>query len=439
MQPRTPDLARAASTVQKKGWLATVTRGFTALHVRNFRLYIIGQIISLTGTWMQTTAQAWLVLQLTNSPLALGTVTTLQFLPVMILSLFGGVLADRLPKRNALIITQTLLLIQAAVFCALVASGVIQVWHIYILAVLQGIVTAIDTPIRQAFVVEMVGRDDLPNAVALNSMTFNGARVIGPSVAGIVIAQFGVALALFLNAVSFVAVIIALFMMNTAALFAQAHRTVSGRSYSKQLVEGLSYTWHKPTLLVIIIVVAAIGTFGYNFSVVLPLLGDFVLHTDAAGFGALSSFLGAGSLIAALSTAFVKDVTLRRLLIGAGAFSIILGAVALSTVYAVSAILLMALGASGIVFTTSSNTLLQLSVDDDFRGRVMSLNVLLMMGSTPIGGFLVGFLSDRMGVPLALLICAAFCAAGVIGAIIYQHSAAYTRQTLALDPVRRTD
>src|SRR5262245_53210776 len=197
---------------------ASVTRGFSSLRVRNYRLFWISQVISLTGTWMQSTAQAWLVLQLSHSALALGIVTTLQFLPITLLSLYGGVLADRLPKRQTLVATQTLLLVQATIFGLLVATGVIQIWHIYVLAVIQGTITAIDNPVRQAFVVEMVGRDELLNAVALNSMSFNGARIIGPSLAGVVIARIGIPLTLFLNALSFVPVVVSLLMMNPAEL-----------------------------------------------------------------------------------------------------------------------------------------------------------------------------------------------------------------------------
>src|SRR5579871_877387 len=207
-----PDIAVVAPSRWSR--LASVGSGFRSLRIRNYRLYWVGQVISLTGTWMQTTAQAWLVLQLTNSPFALGLVVTLQFLPITFFSLFGGVIADRLPKLPTIITTQTLLMIQAAVFTVLVASNHIQLWHIYILAMIQGLIAAIDNPVRLAFVVEMVGRDDLLNAIALNSMVFNGARILGPAQAGLVIQLIGIAPTLFLNAVSFIPVIIALFMMD---------------------------------------------------------------------------------------------------------------------------------------------------------------------------------------------------------------------------------
>jgi MFS family permease len=398
-------------------WLA---RGFSSLRIRNYRRYSVSQVISMTGSWMQTTGQAWLVLQLTNSPVALGLVTTLQFLPVTLLALYGGVIADRLPRQRTVILTQSAALIQAAVFGLLVATGAIQLWHIFVLAFIQGTISAIDNPVRQAFVVELVGRDEVVNAVALNSVVFNTARIIGPAVAGLLIASLGVAPALFLNAISFVPVVWVLLRLDQAAMF-PAERSATG-SVRKQLAEGLAYSWRTPNVLFVLIVIAFLGTFGYNFSMVLPLLANYVLKTDANGFGALSSFFGIGSLIAAVSVAYARNVTARRLILGSAAFSILLGAVALTPVFALSAVLLIALGISGIIFSTTSNTLLQLTVPDALRGRVMSLNVLLFMGSTPIGGFLIGVLSNLLGVPAALFTCAALCLLGVIIAVLYQRA-----------------
>ncbi len=403
--------------------LSRLSSGFQALRIRNYRLFISGQAVSLIGTWMQSTAQAWLVVRLTNSAFALGLVTTLQFLPVTILALFGGVLADRLPKRRTLIVTQSLLLIQATIFGILVATNAIQLWHIYILAICQGMVSAIDTPVRQAFSVEMVGREDLPNAVALNSMTFNGARIIGPALAGLIIAWIGIAPTLFLNALSFIAVLGGLFLMRESELFALTkHARASAWT---EIREGLRYTWHTPKIMVIIIVVAALGTFGYNFGVTLPLIANFVLHTNSAGYGLISSCFGIGAFIMAIVTAYTRRVTINRMLIGAGIFSVLLGIVSFSPIFGLSAVLFIGLGIASITFSTSSNTLLQLNSPDELRGRVMSLNVLLVMGSTPIGGFLTGFLSDRLGVSVALVICSVLCIAGVIGALIYRRTPVY--------------
>ncbi len=431
-----PALAGAPAKPSRRISLRSVTSGFHALRVRNFRLFIAGQVVSLTGTWMETTAQAWLVLQLSNSPFALGFVTTLQFLPVMILSLYGGVLADRLPKRRTLIITQSLLLVEATIFGLLVVTNSIQIWHLYVLALYQGIIQAVDTPVRQAFVAEMVGRDELVNAVALNSMTFNTARILGPAIAGIVIATLGVAPALFLNAISFVAVVYALYLMRESELFASI--PVARGSTWKHLKEGLNYTWRTPRILIIMIALAAIGTFGYNFTVILPLIADFVLHADAAGFGALSSFLGAGSLLAAISTAYVKELTLKRMFLGAAVFSFLLALTAITPVYAISAVILVGLGASAIIFSTTTNSLLQLNTPDNLRGRVMSLNVLLVMGSTPVGAFLIGLLSEHLGVPIVLIICAICCGVGVAAAYFYgqRHQPQLNYRIMASDKPR---
>jgi MFS family permease len=403
-----------------------VSQGFRALRVRNYRLYWFGQMVSLTGSWMQTTAQAWLVLQLTSSPFALGLVTALQFLPIMLLSLLGGVIADRVSKHRLIVVTQAAAMVLAAIFGLLVGSGAIALWHIYALALLQGVVNAIDTPARQAFSIELVGRDDVVNAVALNSMLFNGARIVGPAVAGLMIATIGIAPVLYINAASFLAVIAGLLLMDTGAFFVKPQRGEG--SAVQRLREGLSYTWRTPDVLLIMIVVAAIGTFGYNFSVTLPLIAGFVLHTGAAGFGGLSAFLGVGSLIAAITTAYTRRVTMRRLLLASAAFSVLLGAVAIVPIFAVSAALLVALGFAGVTFGTTANTLLQLNVPDHLRGRVMSLYFLLFAGSTPIGGLLIGSVSGLVGVPAALLLCAALCGAGLGGALLY-------RRTMSVRPI----
>ena len=403
--------------------LLGLTRGFHALQVRNYRLFWIGQMISQTGSWMQRTAQDWLVLQLTHSPFALGLVTALQFLPVLLLSLIGGVITDRWPKHRLVTITQVAALLQAAVFATLVGTGAIQLWHVYVLATIQGIITAIDNPVRQSFVVELVGREHLINAVALNSMLFNASRIVGPALAGIMIARAsstlsGISLVLTVNAISFVAVLVGLLMMNPSE-FSNVPPVVAGKM-GRRLIEGLAYVWHTPSVMLVMIVVAAIGTFGYNFSVVLPLLSGFVLHTDAAGFGALSAFLGFGSVVGAITTAYIRQVSVGRLMLSSTAFAILLGAVAISTNYVISGALLIALGFAGILFSTSANTLLQLNVPDALRGRVMSLYMLLFAGSTPIGGLLIGTLSIVIGVSETLLVCATLCLLGIGGALLYR-------------------
>lgn len=366
---------------------------------------------------MQTTAQAWLVLQLTDSPAALGLVAVCQFLPITLLSLFAGVISDRFPRYRLLVGTQVAFLLQALVFGLLTATGHIQLWHVYGLAALQGVITAIDNPTRQAFVPELIGRERLANAVALNSLLFNGARIVGAAFGGLIIAQVGVAPALLLNAASFVAVITELLRMDTRGFRAPAELT--SQSVLGQVLEGLTYVVRTPRVLTILLIVTFVGTFAYNFSVVLPLLAGYVLHTDAAGFGGLSAFLGVGSLVAALVMAFSQQVAMRRLVFGASGFSFLLGLLALSRSYSLSVVLLALLGFMGIIFATSANTLLQLTVPDRLRGRVMSLYILLFVGSTPIGSLIIGSLSSLIGAGEALLVCAVTALAGVVGASLY--------------------
>jgi MFS family permease len=391
---------------------------FRAMRVRNYRLYWFGQLISISGTWMQTTAQAWVVYTLTNSPLALGTVTTLQFLPITLLTLFGGVIADRAPKRQLVLITQTLALVQATIFGILVATNTIQVWHMYILAAVQGIINAIDQPVRQAFAAELVSNEDRPNAVALNSMLFNAARIVGPAAAGILIAQTGAAPALFINAASFLAVIIAIILMNPAEFFIKPMKRVPEPAM-KQLAEGLRYSRRTPAVLIVLILVGFIGTFGYNFSVVIPLLGGFVLKTDAAGFGLLSAALGIGSLLGAISTAVTRKITIGRLITGAAGFSIFFALLAVNSDLQLAMLLLAIVGFFGVLFSTNGSSLIQITVPDHLRGRVTSLYFLLFAGSTPIGATVIGTLSSTFNVTDALLFCAALCSAGVLIAWLY--------------------
>ena len=389
-----------------------MARGFEALRVRNFRLFWIGQVISVTGTWMQTTAQAWLVLKLTNdSPLALGTVITLQFLPVMLFALYGGVLADRLPKRRTLVITQSLLMTQATIFALLVATDAIQLWQVYVLAMTQGLITALDNPLRQAFLFEMVGRKDIVNAIGLNSMTFQGARIFGPALAGVMIKLIGIAPTLILNAISFVPVIGALLLMDARAFFA-APLARSGSVWGN-LKEGLKYAARTPAILSVLMVVAFIGTFGYNFTVITPLVADNILKTDSAGFGLLSAAMGVGAFVAASAAAYARHVTMRRMLVSGGLFSVLLGALALSTSFALSLVLFVLLGFTGITCATTTNSLLQLNTSEQLRGRVMSINVLLAQGSTPIGALFLGSVGQAAGVGTAIFLCAMLCLLGV--------------------------
>ena len=389
---------------------------FRSLRSYNYRLFFFGQMISVTGTWVQSIAQAWLVLDLTRSPLALGTVTMLQFLPVSLLVLFGGVLADKMPKRRVLVLTQTAAMIQAFVLAFLVWSDLIALWQLYLLAAMLGLTNALDNPTRQAFVVEMVEPDDVVNAVALNSSLFNAARLVGPALGGVMIAVAGVATAFFINGVSFIAVIIGLLLMKSRLLRPALHG--EGRVL-EQLAEGLRYALRTPTVLFILILMAAVGTFGYNFTVVLPLLAKNVLHVGSIGFGTMSSATGVGSLLAALTLATMGKASQRTLIIGAAAFAILLGAVASSNSYGLTLVLLVALGVASIAFTTTANSTLQLTAPGHLRGRVMSLYMLLFVGTTPIGSQLTGVMAEQIGVQLTVGIEAALCGVGIAAALAY--------------------
>ena len=395
---------------------------FRALRNRNYRLFYFGQTISLCGTWMQTIGQAWLVLQITNSKVALGTVTMLQFLPITIFVLFAGVIADRVPKRNFIVCTQTLAMTQAFILTALVWSGHVQLWHVYVLAMVLGLANAFEQPTRQAFVVDMVGKDDLMNAVALNSGMFNAARLIGPAIGGFIIASVGVKMAFLLNGISFIPVIAGLMMMRTSDLYAQNRRISPPANAFAELREGLAYAFRTPPAFLIVILVAFIGTFGYNFTVMLPLLDHYVLHRGATGLGWMTSAVGLGALISALSLASRTRVPRSTLFGGALAFSLMLGAVAISSWFLLTMLFLLMLGLASTVFGSTANTSMQLAAPDHLRGRVMGLYMLLFAGSTPIGGFLTGFMADRLGVQTAIFIEAVLCLVGVALGLLYYFS-----------------
>ncbi len=393
---------------------------FRALRHRNYRLFFIGQSISLTGTWMQTVAQAWLVLQITDSKAALGTVAMLQFLPITVLVLFAGVIADRLPKQRFLVATQTLAAAQAATLAALVWSGYVELWHVYALALVLGIANAFDQPTRQAFAVEMVGKDDLQNAIALNSGLFNGARLVGPAVGGFVIAIVGVRGAFLANAVSFVPVIVALLLIDPRTLHRSGATAPHRSNPVGAVLEGLRYVSRTPPALMVVLLLAFIGTFGYNFTVVLPLIDRYVLHSGAVGLGFMTAAVGMGALLAALTLASQRRPSTAAMLGGALAFGVALGGVAMSRWFPVTIALLIALGIAGTLFTATANATLQLSTPDHLRGRVMSLYMLLFTGSTPIGGYLTGRMAEHLGVAETVSIEAALCLAGfAMGALYY--------------------
>jgi MFS family permease len=385
---------------------------FRSLRVRNYRLFASGQVVSLSGTWAQRVAQDWLVLDLShNSGVALGITTGLQFLPVLLFGLYGGVLADRYDKRNLLVAAQAVMGVLALVLGLLVVTGNVQLWHVYVLAFLLGMASVVDTPVRQSFVVEMVGPDDLPNAVSLNSATFNTSRIIGPALAGLAISGVGTGPVFLLNAASYVAVIVGLCAMRTDELFG-ARRVARARG---QLREGLSYVRSQPQLMVPIVLVFLVGTFGLNFQITLALVAKEVFHKGPDSYGLLTSMLALGSLLGALTTARRSTPPRQRTLIGAGvAFGLLEVLVGVTPSYPLMAALLVPTGAAVLIFTTTANSSVQLAAAPEMRGRVMALYVLVFLGGTPVGAPLIGALAEILGARSSLLIGGAVSALGCV-------------------------
>jgi len=374
---------------------------------------------------MQSTGQAWLVLQLTNSPLALGTVTMFQTVPVMLFGLFGGVVADRFPKRKLLLFTQTIMMIQALLLGALTLSGQIQLWHLYVMALILGVMNALDNPSRQTFVSELVGVEDLPNAVALNSMAFNTARLVGPALGGITIALVGVAGCYFLNASTFLATIVGLLMMHVRP--ALAKRDARRGAMIHQVRDGLRYALTTPEVCFVMILMAAIGTFGYNFNVVLPLLATYVLNAEPSAFGLLSSAIGVGSLLSSVVIARNNTPSRKRILFGAVGFSSLLMSLAFTSSWLMMMPLLVILGGFSILFSSTANVRLQTLTPPNLRGRVMSIYMLTFMGSAPIGGLVIGTLAEKQGVQMAVAEMAGLCFLGIAAALIYLRRVVVTR------------
>ena len=385
-----------------------------ALRHRDLRLFWSGQLVSLIGTWMQSVGQAWLVLELTGSPFQLGLVTALQFTPILLLSPVGGALSDRFPKRRIILLTQAAMMAQAFVLAGLVWSGQVRYWHVAVLAAIYGLGRAVDIPARQSYITDLVGRPDLPNAVALNSLVFNGARIVGPAVAGLVIARFGVALAFSLNGLSFVAVLAALLAVRTPG-----DPDPAGRLGIREGVWGaLAYAARTPTTAFTLALVVVVSVLVLNFNVVVPLVAKDVLNEGAHGFGLLMASLGAGAVMAGIGLTLLRRDRPSLGFLAAAAAVLSAGTAALALVehFATAAALLVALGCFQILFSTGCNTRLQLETPDALRGRVMGLYALANAGMTPFGSILVGTLAEQLGVRTA---CALGGGCGLLAVIIF--------------------
>ncbi|CAG7574339.1 putative MFS family arabinose efflux permease [Barrientosiimonas humi] len=389
---------------------------FASLSIRNYRIYFTGALLSNVGTWMGRVAQDWLVLvELTDhDSTALGIVTALQFAPVVLLAPVAGTLADRFRKRRVLAITQTGLAVTAALLALLTLTGVVQLWQVYLLAALQGFFTAADNPARQAFVSEMVPPERLGNAVGLNSASFNAARLIGPAVAGLLIAWVGTGWTLVVNTFSFVAVLVALQMMRGNEL----HPAPRGKGRGG-LREGLAYVRHRPDLMLIMAIVFMLGTFGMNFQITTALMATTVFHKGATEFGLLGSIMAIGSLSAALLSARRSQPRLRVLLGALAGFVVASAGAATAPTYELFALWLIPVGLTALTVLPTANTMVQLSVAPHLRGRVMALYMAIFLGGTPIGAPLIGWIGAEYGARWTIGIGSVATAVAVVAATMY--------------------
>jgi MFS family permease len=401
---RRPDGAASLPPARGTGF----SRGFTAMRHPNYRRFWFGQIGSLVGAWMQSVALPWLVLQLGGSPLQLGLVMAFMFGPSMFLAPLGGVLADRVDKRRMLIAVNAIAMVQASTLFVLAFTGVVEIWHVYLLALVAGFVNAVEMPVRQSFVAELVPREDLVNAIALSSTSFNLSRVVGPAVAGVTIAVFGVAINFGVNALSFLSVITGLLLIRTDALH-RAPRPERFPSIRASLGEGLRYARATPTVLWPLVLLGGIAALAMNFQTLLPLFVRDALALGSGGYGALFAAMGAGSLAGSLTLAFMTSQRpLLRLIVGGGAGFVVL-AFGLGFVRAplIAFPVVIGIGFASMLMVNTINVTIQNSVPDALRGRVMSLYVTVFAGSAPIGGLIAGALAETWGAAAAFSIGAA--------------------------------
>ncbi|MGW5635215.1 MFS transporter [Streptomyces sp. NPDC003832] len=389
---------------------------FGSLRIRNYRLFFMGQVVSNTGTWMQRIAQDWLVLSLTGSATAVGITTALQFLPMLLFGLYGGVLVDRLPKRPTLLATQSAMAVTGLFLALLTLSGHVEVWHVYLAAFAMGLATVLDNPARQSFVTEMVGPEQLQNAVSLNSANFQSARLVGPAVAGLLITGVGTGWAFLLNGLSFVAPIAGLLLMRARELHV-VERAPRGKG---QLREGLRYVAGRPDLIWPIVLVGFVGTFAFNFPVYLSAFADDVFHAGAGAYSLFNTLMAVGSVTGALLAARRGTARLRVLGLAAMVFGAVEILAAATPSLWMFAVLMVPLGLFGMTVNVTANTTIQMSTDPAMRGRVMSLYMMVFLGGSPVGAPIVGWITDAYGPRVGLAVGGAVAAgaAAVIGLIL---------------------
>ncbi len=387
---------------------------FRALEHKNYRLFFIGQIISLSGTWMQSVAQSWLVYRLTGSVTLLGLIGFAGQIPVFLLAPIGGAIADKYNRRRILIATQSVSMIAAFIFATLTLTGNIQVWHLFALASITGIANAFDIPTRQAFVVDMVGKEDLVNAIALNSSMFNGARIVGPAIAGILVSAVGEGWCFLINAISYIAVIIGLLMMTLEV----RETAASADSAVTKIIEGFRYVGTTTPIRALLLLLGLVSLMGMPYAVLMPIFADQILHGGARGLGMLMGGAGLGALVGALALASRSGIRGlgKWVAFASGAFGVSLILFSLSHTFWLSLILIVPVGFSLMVQMASSNTLIQAMVPDELRGRVMAVYSMMFMGMAPIGALLAGVLAGRLGAPETVALGGAVC---IIGAIVF--------------------
>ncbi|HEV7552477.1 MAG TPA: MFS transporter [Candidatus Angelobacter sp.] len=402
--------AKSGQISPETGWLPEILR---ALRHRNFQLFVSGQLISLIGTWMQTIAESWLVYRLTGSPLLLGTAGFVSQFPVFLVAPLGGIAADRFNRQRLVIATQVSSMILAAIFATLALTGVVRVWHIFVLAALLGVVNAFDIPARQSFLVDMVGKEDLMNAIALNSSMFNGARIVGPAIAGILVARIGEGWCFFANSVSYIAVITGLLLMRVPR---PSRRAAAGPALA-HLIEGFRFARNTAPIRALLLLLGLISLVAMPYTILMPLFADRILHGGARGLGILMGATGVGALLGALTLATRAGVSGlgRWVAFSCGGFGASLVLFSFSRNFWFSAALLLPVGYCMMLGMSSSNTLIQAMVPDELRGRVMALYTMMFMGMSPFGSLFAGAAAHRLGAPLTVAVGAVAC----IGAAVF--------------------
>jgi len=392
-------------------------RAFASLRMhRNYRLYFLGQAVSQSGTWIDKVAQAWLVLALTHSAFAVGVLAACQFVPFSVLGLMAGVIVDRLDTWRTVIVTQAIRMVIAATLAGVVLAGVVQVWMVYTLAVLTGIVLVLDAPSRQQLTFKMVGRGELPNAVALNSSLFNAARIVGPGIGGLLIAAFGVGPAFAINAASFVAVLGGLLLMDTSKLVAFAPREHLPTLFAS-LREGISYARESPHVRLVLTMLVAISTIAMNFNVLLPVLAGRTLDSGPGVFGLIAACFGAGALVGGLLSAALSRASWKAIVAGAGGLGLTELVLAPQHSLGPAVVLLFIAGVCFTLYTANSNAVLQLRAPDHLRGRVIGFYYFAFNGLAPLGGILTGWLAATGGTELAFAVAGAVTAVVAIAAV----------------------